>query len=96
MRPTIPRATAEQIERYIKRREDLKEIVSQRTPKQQELLHTKHPGRSARDYMDCKQTNEYLANLKAQERLSEQSRNVCMSLGRNPLQELRRALGSDL
>ena len=96
MRPTIPRATAEQIEKFIQGREDFKEIVSQRTPKQRERLHTKHPGRSARDYMNPEQTQNYLANLKSVERLSEHTRNQCINKGINPLQELRRALNGEL
>lgn len=96
MRPTIPRATAEQIEKYIRGHEDFKEVISQRTPKQQERLRTKHPGRSARDYMTSEQTRRYLASLEAQEEKSKETRNLSITKGKNPLQELRRALNGEL
>ena len=99
MRPAIPRntarATAAQIERYIRGHQDIKEVISKRTPKQQERLRTKHPGRSARDYMDPEQTQNYLASLRAVERLAEVTRHQSITKGINPFLELRRCLKND-
>jgi len=86
MKSATPSATAEQIEYSKFKAEFLKK--EGKTSK----LNTKHPGRSPREYMDPWQTKEYLANLKAQERLSEKARTQYIRDGLNPLQELRRAL----
>lgn len=68
------------------------ELLTKRKTK----LETKHPGRSARDYMTSGETKSYLANLKAAEDRSKATRNQYTASGFDPVLELRRALDMGL